>query len=199
MSYTHLSQAERYPIHHLHHAPFSACAISQRIARASGAVRRELRRNADRSGYHAADAQRRSAHRRPVAGSRPRIDESTGPIVRSLLAEKFSPVKIVGCGAANVSQERLYQYIAADRRVGGTLWTVAPSQATPPTPPTVRDASATPAFSGSAHRPATCTLVIAPSRGRLGRRHYPRPRQHADRHVGRTQDRPGAHATCRQR
>ncbi len=123
MSYAHLSQDERYQIQHLHHENFSARAIGKRIARAPSTVRRELRRNANRSGYQAADAHRRSAHRRQFAGSRPRIDESTWPIVRSLLAEKFSPVQIKGCGAANVSHERIYQYIAADRRVGGTLWT----------------------------------------------------------------------------
>lgn len=123
MSYAHLSQDERYQIQHLHHDHFSARAIGKRIARAPSTVRRELRRNAAHSGYQAADAQRRSAHRRQVAGSRPRIDGSTWSIVRSLLAEKYSPEQINGCGAAKVSHERIYQYIAADRRSGGLLWT----------------------------------------------------------------------------
>ncbi len=122
MSYAHLSQDERYQIQHLHHDNLSARAIGKRITRAPSTARRELRRNVRQLGYHAADAQRRSAHRRQVAGSRPRIGASTWSTVRSLLAEKYSPEQIEGCRAAKVSHERIYQYIAADRHSGGLLW-----------------------------------------------------------------------------
>jgi len=68
MSYTHLSQDERYQIQHLHWGGFSSREISAELKRAATTISRELRRNpGDAAKYHARAAQRQSAKRGPAA------------------------------------------------------------------------------------------------------------------------------------
>lgn len=122
MSYTHLSQYERYQIQHLHRGGFSSGAIGEQIERSPSTIRRELQRNAQGAPYEARHAQRQSTQRRHVASSQPRLDEAIWPIVRAGLAEDLSPEQIVGSKKASISHERIYQYIAADRKEGGSLW-----------------------------------------------------------------------------
>lgn len=122
MSYSHLSQYERYQIQHLHRAGFSSRAIGEQIERSPSTICRELRRNAREPAYEARAAQRQSTQRRRAASSRLRIVEATWAVVRSLLEEDFSPEQMVGCKAVSISHERIYQYIAADRKAGGGLW-----------------------------------------------------------------------------
>ncbi|MBB6187600.1 helix-turn-helix domain-containing protein [Rhodanobacter sp. MP7CTX1] len=54
MSYTHLSQDERYQIQHLHSGGFSAGEIGAQIQRARTTISRELRRNASDEGTYRA-------------------------------------------------------------------------------------------------------------------------------------------------
>ena len=123
MSYTHLSQYERYQIQHLHRGGFSSRAIGEQIERSASTISRELLRNAWGAPYESRQAQRQSTQRRHAASSQPRIDEAIWPIVRAALAEELSPEQIVGSNKAQISHERIYQYIAADRKEGGSLWT----------------------------------------------------------------------------
>lgn len=124
MSYTHLSQYERYQIQCLHRGGFTSRAIGEEIGRSSSTIRRELERNASSGPYEARQAQRQSTKRRHAASSQPRIDEAVWPIVCAGLAEDLSPEQIVGIKMVRISHERIYQYIAADRKTGGSLWTL---------------------------------------------------------------------------
>ena len=123
MSYTHLSQYERYQIQLLHRGGFSSRAIGEQIARSPSTIRRELWRNAQGAPYEARQAQLQSERRRRAASARPRIAESVWSIVREQLAQDLSPEQIVGSRVASISHERIYQYIEADRKAGGSLWT----------------------------------------------------------------------------
>lgn len=123
MSYTHLGQYERYQIQHLHRGGFSARAIGKQLDRSSSTIVRELQRNVDGLPYEARRAQRHSTQRRHLASSQPRIDDAIWPRVRAGLAGDLSPEQIVGVGKVPISHERIYQYIAADRKAGGSLWT----------------------------------------------------------------------------
>ena len=121
MSYMHLSQYERCQIQHLHHGGFSSRAIGEQIARSPSTIRRELLRNGQGALYGGRQAQRQSTQRRHVASSQPRLDEAIWPIERAGLAEDLSPEQTVVSKKAPISHERIYQYIAADRKEGGSL------------------------------------------------------------------------------
>lgn len=117
----HLSQDERYQIQWLDRGGFSTREIGAQIGRHASTVSRELRRNGtDR--YEARPAHRQSTRRRHSASARPRIDPVQWVDVRTHLDEGWSPQQIAGRGDVAISHERIYQYIAADRQLGGVLW-----------------------------------------------------------------------------
>lgn len=122
MSYTHLSQDERYQIHRLFRARVSIRWISELLNRSASSISRELKRNADNGVYRAAIAQRISAQRRTQASAVPQISLSEWRIVEDRLREEWSPEQIAGWGEVDVSHERIYQHIAQDRQSGGSLW-----------------------------------------------------------------------------
>ena len=66
MSYTHLTEHERYVINHLRQAGKSMTAIGQQLGRSTGTISRELRRNgsADSGGYWDYQAHARAKARR---------------------------------------------------------------------------------------------------------------------------------------
>ena len=123
MSYTHLSQDERYQIQTLHRSGFSTREIGELIQRDASTLSRELRRNGGEPGYEARDAHRQSRQRRHAASVLPHIAASTWTVVDAYLIEDLSPEQIAGLANLTISHERIYQHIAADRRRGGTLWT----------------------------------------------------------------------------
>jgi IS30 family transposase len=122
MSYTHLSQDERYQIQHLHGGGFSTREIGAQLKRAAATISRELRRNPSETGkYHARTAQRQSAKRRHAASAQARISpEQWVGVEARLTAEQWSPTQIAS--EASLSHERIYQHIAADRQRVGKLW-----------------------------------------------------------------------------
>lgn len=123
MSYTHLSQEERYQIRWLRKGDWSLEDIAADLHRAASTISRELRRNATpEGGYDSRHAQRRAVQRRHAASSLPRIDAQTWVTVEARLREDWSPEQIAGSDAVAISAERIYQHIAADRQRGGTLW-----------------------------------------------------------------------------
>lgn len=122
MTYTHLSQDERYQIQCLHHGGFSAGEIGRQINRATATVRRELRRNTSDTGrYQARHAHRQSVTRRHTASTQTRIaPELWAAVEARLTGDQWSPVQIASEVA--ISHERIYQHIATDRQRGGKLW-----------------------------------------------------------------------------
>jgi IS30 family transposase len=122
MSYTHLSQDERYQIQHLHGGGFSTREIGIQLERAATTIGRELLRNPSNAGrYQARVAQRKSVKRRHVASAQARILPAQWAAVEArLTTEQWSPVQIAS--ESSISHERIYQHIAADRQRGGKLW-----------------------------------------------------------------------------
>lgn len=124
MGYAHLSQDERYQIQCYKRGGFSLRTIADELGRHPSTISRELRRNVTEKGvYERKHAQRQSVIRRRDASTQPRIDAAAWVIVEARLREDWSPDQISGHGDVEISHERIYQYIAADRRQGGTLWT----------------------------------------------------------------------------
>lgn len=123
MTYTHLSQEERYQIQCLRKGGWSTGRIGELMRRNKSTIARELRRNLNPDGAYAYRlAQQHSVERRRAASARPRITAETWKAVEARLCEDWSPEQIAGAGALRVSHERIYQYVVADQARGGTLW-----------------------------------------------------------------------------
>jgi IS30 family transposase len=98
--------------------------IAETIGKHKSTISREVRRNRGQRGYRPKQAQQMSLDRRKKA--KPRIQESTWALIESKLQEDWSPEQIADWLKRNtdiqVSHERIYQYILADKRTGGRLY-----------------------------------------------------------------------------
>jgi IS30 family transposase len=124
MSYTQLTQEQRYQIYALHKAQFNQTQIATEIGVHKATVSREVRRGRGERGYRPKQAQA-LALARLSRRVKPRIAPQTWQQVTQLLSQQWSPAQISGRlrleGHPTVSHERIYQYIYADKRAGGTL------------------------------------------------------------------------------
>jgi len=124
MSYTQLTQEQRYQIYALHKARFNQTQIATEIGVHKATVSREVRRGRGERGYRPKQAQA-LALARLSRRVKPRIASQTWRQVTQLLGQQWSPAQISGRlrleGHPTVSHERIYQYIYADKRAGGTL------------------------------------------------------------------------------
>lgn len=125
MTYTHLTQAERYQIEILFKAGHKQNAIARLIERDKSCISRELRRNRGQRGYRQKQAHLLAQTRKQACANGPRVDAKTWVLVESKLKETWSPQQISGYLLVNnqlgVSHESIYQRIYADKRTGGTL------------------------------------------------------------------------------
>ena len=125
MTYTHLTQAERYQIEILCKAGHKQNAIARLMERDKSCISRELRRNRGQRGYRSKQAHSLAQTRKQASANGPRIDIKTWALVDSKLRETWSPQQISGYLLVNkqtgVSHESIYQRIYADKRKGGTL------------------------------------------------------------------------------
>jgi IS30 family transposase len=124
MNYQHLTQAQRYQIYALRKAQFNQTEIASELGVHKATVSREVRRGRGERGYRPKQAQELAVARLRLR-VRPRIEPQTWQQVKTLLAKQWSPAQISGRlkleRQPTVSHERIYQYIYADKRAGGTL------------------------------------------------------------------------------
>jgi IS30 family transposase len=122
-TYTQLTQAQRYQISVLLKIGQSQTEIAKMIGKHKSTISREVGRNQGQRGYRPKQAQQMSMNRRKKA--KPRIQEATWALIESKLQEDWSPEQISDWLRRNtdiqVSHERIYQYILADKRAGGSL------------------------------------------------------------------------------
>jgi IS30 family transposase len=125
MTYTHLTQAERYQIEILRKAKHTQSAIAVLLGRDKSCISRELRRNRGQRGYRPKQAHSLAQTRQKACANGPRVEVKTWELVESKLKEAWSPQQISGYLLVNkqpgVSHESIYQHIYADKRKGGTL------------------------------------------------------------------------------
>lgn len=125
----HLTKEQRYTISVMKQQGCNNNLISLTIGRDKSVVSRELRRNCDlRNGRYNADlAQRKYESRMREKPKLIRFTEAVRERVEALLQEDYSPEQVAGrCrleGVESVSHERIYQYVWADKRLGGDLHT----------------------------------------------------------------------------
>ena len=125
MSYTQLTQEERYQIYALKKAGHDQATIAVIIDRNPGTISRELRRNRGLRGYRPDQAHNLALLRR-YDKAQPRIGNQVWEQVEVLIREEWSPEQVVGRIAmeqgVSISHEWIYQYIYADKHSGGDLY-----------------------------------------------------------------------------
>jgi IS30 family transposase len=124
MSYTQLTRKQRYQISILVKAGHNQTYIAAMVACHKSTISRELRRNRGQLGYRSNQAIA-LARRRQRQARAPRITAETWQKVELLLGQQWSPEQITGRlkleKQPTVSPERIYLYVYADKRRGGTL------------------------------------------------------------------------------
>jgi IS30 family transposase len=125
MSYTQLTCEQRYQICVLLKAGHNGTQIAMLVGCHKSTISRELQRNRGRKGYFAKLAQN-LAHKRRRRSHALRIAAETWAVVARLVRQDWSPEQISGRlkleKLPTVSPERIYQYVYADKRRGGTLY-----------------------------------------------------------------------------
>lgn len=124
MSYTQLTSDQRYQIYALLKAGQNQTQIAAIVACHKSTISRELRRNRGCKGYRPQQAQQLTRRRRCHSHG-PRIAPETWQQVKLLLGQQWSPEQIAGRlkleRRPSVSHERIYIYVYADKRRGGSL------------------------------------------------------------------------------
>ena len=123
-TYTQLTQAQRYQISAMLKIGQTQTEIAEVIGKHKSTISREVRRNRGQRGYRPKQAHQMSMDRRKKAT--PRIQEATWALIESKLEEDWSPEQISDWLKRNteiqVSHERIYLHILADKRTGGDLY-----------------------------------------------------------------------------
>jgi transposase, IS30 family len=132
MSYTQLTQEQRYHIWAMKKAGFNQTAIAHEVGVHKSTISRELRRNTGQRGYRPQQAHRLALRRHQERARTPRITAATWERVADGLRQEWSPEQVSGWlwrhHQVRVSHERIYQYVYADKAAGGTLHTHLRSQ-----------------------------------------------------------------------
>jgi IS30 family transposase len=125
MSYTQLTREQRYQIKVLLDIGHSQSEVAQQLEVNKSTISREVRRNRGQRGYRPKQAHEMALSRRREK-ARTRLGSETWALVEEKIGADWSPEQISGRlqkeGIA-ISHEHIYQYIYADKRAGGTLWT----------------------------------------------------------------------------
>jgi IS30 family transposase len=129
MSYTHLTDQDRYVLGHQHMADFSLSKISKSIGRPKGTISRELRRNLSPFGVYDSywAGEEAGRRRRRARGSTKMKHEPLAKYVKEKLVEEWSPQQISQRleldypdeAKMRISHECIYQWIALDKTAGG--------------------------------------------------------------------------------
>ena len=124
MSYTQLTQEQRYQIHSLLKMEHNQTEIAECLGVHKSTVSRELRRNMGQRGYRPKQAHQKALSRR--GHSRMRIMPERWAVVEAKIRLEWSPEQISDWLKRHlviqISHEWIYQYILADKRAGGTLY-----------------------------------------------------------------------------
>lgn len=126
MSYTHLTEDERYQIKDFLNDRLTQSEIARRLARDPATISRELRRNLGERGYRPKQAQNMASERQRNSHGKPRIAPEIWLEVEAQLRLEHSPEQICesrkSAGKESPSHERIYQHVYANKASGGVLY-----------------------------------------------------------------------------
>ena len=124
--YTQLTEAERYHIYTMKKQGYTDTVIAQGMGRDRTTIWRELQRNTGHRGYRHQQAQHWAVARHRTKPKQVKLTPEVQAVIRSGLAQRWSPEQIAGRRCRETGQrlsaETIYQYIARDKRSGGTLY-----------------------------------------------------------------------------
>lgn len=124
MSYSQLTQQQRYVICILNRRGETQSDIADEVGVNPSTISRELKRNRGQRGYRYKQAHRLALKRREGKTKRRITDEDWAEVER-LLKKQWSPEQISGRlaqeGSRTISHEWMYQYVWADKEAGGDL------------------------------------------------------------------------------
>ena len=124
--YTQLTEAERYHIYTMKKQGYANTAIANGMGRDRTTIWRELQRNTGQRGCRHHQTQRLAVARHQTKPKRVKLTPAVQAVIRAGLAQRWSPEQIAGrhCRETGerLSAETLYQFIARDKRAGGTLY-----------------------------------------------------------------------------
>jgi len=124
MSYSQLTQEQRYQIYALLKMGHNRTEIAKVIDMHKATISRELSRNSGRRGYRPKQAHHKAVRRRNH--SRIRILPETWEMIETRLRLEWSPEQVSGWlhrhHAIQVSHEWIYQHILVDKQAGGELY-----------------------------------------------------------------------------
>jgi transposase, IS30 family len=125
MTYRQLTQEQRYQIYAFVKANWTQLAIAAEMGVHPSTISREVKRNSGRRGYRPKQADEKAQARKLNHITR-RIEPQTWKLIESYLRQDWSPEQVAGWlfhhHHIQVSHERIYQYIYADKARGGTLF-----------------------------------------------------------------------------
>ena len=124
MSYAQLTREQRYQIKVLLDTKMPQWKIAVAIGTTPSTISRELKRNRGKRGYRPSQAHKKALVRRQKKVV-PRIRAEVWVLAEKQLREDWSPEQVSGKLRASgifLSHERIYQYVYADKRAGGSLW-----------------------------------------------------------------------------
>lgn len=128
MTYTHLTQEERYQIHNLHRQQVCLTQIAAELGRSTSTISRELRRNAGQCGYKPAQAHQRAQDRQSQRRNAKQFEPHHWQLVDLYLRLELSPdqisVRLKLEKRLSISHESIYQHAYADKARGGDLVTL---------------------------------------------------------------------------
>ena len=125
MTYTHLTQSERYQIHALKRQGISLGRIAAELLRNPSTISRELKRNACLLGYKPAVAHQRARTRQTQRRNAHEFSIQHWSHVETYLRLDLSPQQVSGRllleQALRISHECIYQHVYQDKAQGGSL------------------------------------------------------------------------------
>lgn len=124
MSYTQLTQDQRYQICALKQVEQKNNRIAEILGVHASTVSRELKRNRGKKGYRSKQADQKVQERKH--GAKRRIGSETWEYVERNIKREWSPEQISGRLRSHhgiqISHEWIYQFILADKEAGGSLY-----------------------------------------------------------------------------
>ena len=126
MSYKHLSLEERHYIEISLRNEESHEAIAKSLNRSQSSITREVTRNTGLRGYRHKQAHKKAIERHQYKFKAVKVTNEVKSIINDLITKDWSPEQVSGWlkkeDSLSLHHETIYQYILADKAVGGILY-----------------------------------------------------------------------------
>lgn len=124
--YSQLTQEQRYHISGLFKAGYAQKNIADEVGVHKSTISREIRRNCGDRGYRPKQAHQLALDKRHHADKHIKFTPTLKKLVADKIKLDWSPDQISNYlkkhGIGDISHERIYQFLLADKKLGGTLY-----------------------------------------------------------------------------